>query len=372
MSWGKTWQSARPVAYDSTQLRDAELNYPVHKKELLAIIWALKKWQVELLGAHINVFTDHQMLQNFNTQRDLSQQQAQWAEYMSQYDLSITYIKGEDNSVADALSRRTDTNADTDRVCAAILSISTDSSIKSRIKDGYASDPWCQRLPSLLGSLPDLTQNSQGLFFVADRLVVPRIDNLQEDLFHLAHNAAGHFGANKTYGALCSAYYWPNMWWDLTELYIPSCTECMRNKSRTTAVPGPLHPLPVPDGRGDSVAIDFVGPLPEDHGHNMLITMTNCLNSDIHLIPCHDNISAEQFANVFFDNWYCENGLLLEIVSDHNKLFLSKFWQTLNILTGVKLKMSSVYHPETDGASEHSNKTINQCLRYHVNHNQKG
>lgn len=150
---------------------------------------------------------------------------------------------------------------------------------------------------------------------------------------------------------------------DLTESYIPFCTECMCNKSHTTAIPGPLHPLPVPDGQGDSVAIDFIGPLPEDHGHNMLITMTGRLNSDIWLIPCRDNISTEQFMNVFFDNWYCENRLPLEIISDRDKLFLLKFWYALNKLTDVKLKMSSVYHPETDGASECSNKTVKQCLR---------
>lgn len=45
---------------------------------------------------------------------------------------------------------------------------------------------------------------------------------------------------------------------------------------------------------------------------------------------------------------------------------MSQFWRTLHKLTGVKLKLSTVYHPETDGASERTNKTINQCLRYHV------
>jgi hypothetical protein len=75
---------------------------------------------------------------------------------------------------------------------------------------------------------------------------------------------------------------------------------------------------------------------------------------------------------IFFDEWYCENGLPLEIISDRDKLFLSKFWQALHKLTGVKLKMSTVYHPQSDGASERLNKTINQCLRYHVERNQTG
>lgn len=84
------------------------------------------------------------------------------------------------------------------------------------------------------------------------------------------------------------------------------------------------------------------------------------------------NITVEELAVLFFDEWYCKNGLPLEIMSDRNKLFMSKFWQALHELTGVKLKMSSAYHLQSDGASKHSNKTINQCLRYHVEHNQLG
>jgi len=104
----------------------------------------------------------------------------------------------------------------------------------------------------------------------------------------------------------------------------------------------------------------------------MLATITDHLGADICLIPCHNTITAPQFAALFFDHWYCENGLPREIVSDRDKLFLSHFWKTLHALTGVKLKMSSAYHPQTDGASEQTNKTVNQCIRFHVECNQKG
>jgi hypothetical protein len=64
--------------------------------------------------------------------------------------------------------------------------------------------------------------------------------------------------------------------------------------------------------------------------------------------------------------------MLDNIISDHDKLFTSQFWKTLTKISRVKLKMSSAYHLETDGSSEHSNKTINQMLQYHVRCNQKG
>jgi hypothetical protein len=51
------------------------------------------------------VYTDHRTLENFMTQRELSRRQARWQEFFGQYDFTIQYIKGEDNMVADALSR---------------------------------------------------------------------------------------------------------------------------------------------------------------------------------------------------------------------------------------------------------------------------
>ena len=72
LSFGPTWETARPVAFDSKTLKDAELNYPVHEKELLALLRAIRKWKVDLLGSPFLVYTDHKTLLNFHTQRDLS------------------------------------------------------------------------------------------------------------------------------------------------------------------------------------------------------------------------------------------------------------------------------------------------------------
>src|SRR6202020_131890 len=105
LSYGCTWESAHPVGFDSTQLRDAQLHYPTHKKEMFAIIRVLSRWRSDLLGSPITIYTDHCTLKNFENQKDLSRRQARWMEYLSHYDHHIVYIKGEDNTVADALSR---------------------------------------------------------------------------------------------------------------------------------------------------------------------------------------------------------------------------------------------------------------------------
>jgi hypothetical protein len=76
LSWGETWETSCPVAFDSYQLNTAEKNYPVHEKEMLAIVKALKKWRTTLLGNHFKVHTDHHTLEYFHKQKEMSQRQA--------------------------------------------------------------------------------------------------------------------------------------------------------------------------------------------------------------------------------------------------------------------------------------------------------
>lgn len=225
LTYSSTRETACPVAFDSTQLCGAELNYPVHEKKLLAIVRALKKWQVDLLGEHFEVFTDHHTLENFTTQKDLSHRQAHWQEFLGQYDFNITCIPGEDNLAADALSRLPDdieiiaalTHAPTQH-----LRVASDLAWLKGIQEGYKIDLWCQTLsPNTAG-----IRCSNGLWFVGERLIIPRITDLREGLFCLAHDARGHFGFDKSYTALRDSYYWPNMHCDLEKMYIPSCENC--------------------------------------------------------------------------------------------------------------------------------------------------
>ncbi|TFY77465.1 hypothetical protein EWM64_g6548 [Hericium alpestre] len=254
---------------------------------------------------------------------------------------------------------------------AATLTLSADASYVAHIHAGYQDDQFCIRLCNNLTSTPGASECG-GLLYIGDRLVVPRVGDIRATLFRLAHDALGHFGTEKSYAALRDSYYWPSMRKDLETAYVPACSDCQRNKSLSQKPSGPLHPLPVPHGPGDSVTIDFIGPLPADSGFDCIVTMMDCARSDIQIIPTHTDITAEDFAALFFDHWYCNHSLPLNIISDRDKLFVSCFWHALHRLSGIMLKMSSLFHPETDGASERTNKTVNQCLRYHIDHNQSG
>ncbi|GLB33343.1 putative retrotransposable element tf2 155 kda protein type 1-like [Lyophyllum shimeji] len=373
LSFGETWESARPVAFESRQLRGVELNYPTHEQELLAILRTLKKWQNDLLGSHIHIYTDHKTLENFNTQKDLSKRQARWMEFLSQYDYEITYIKGKDNTVADALLQLPESYDEPEPI-APVWTWTDDGEIVNDLKKGYEEDHWTKKIldDHRIGLTHAGFDVVDGLLYAGGRLIVPKYKALRENLFRAAHDNLGHFGGEKSYASLCESFYWPNMCRDLMRAYVPTCAECQRNKSTTQKPTGPLHPLPIPDSCFSSVTLDFVGPLPEDDSFDQLYTMTCRTGADIRISPCRSNQTGEEFAAIFFRDWYCENGLPSNLITDRDKLFVGSFWRALMKLAGIKHMMSLSYQPQTDGLSERSNKTVIQCIRFHVDRAQSG
>ncbi|CAA7259595.1 unnamed protein product [Cyclocybe aegerita] len=83
LSFGMSWETAHPVTFDSITFKGPQLNYPVHEKEMLAVICALHKWHSDLIGVPFLVYTDHKTLMNFQGQKDLSCRQARWMEFLS-------------------------------------------------------------------------------------------------------------------------------------------------------------------------------------------------------------------------------------------------------------------------------------------------
>ncbi|MBW0591832.1 hypothetical protein O181_131547 [Austropuccinia psidii MF-1] len=74
-----------PIEFDSRKLILAELNYEILDKELLGIVWALKRWRAFLLSlsSPFEVLTNHYSLQNLMSSKILARRQSLWDEFLS-------------------------------------------------------------------------------------------------------------------------------------------------------------------------------------------------------------------------------------------------------------------------------------------------
>ncbi|SCV69303.1 BQ2448_2323 [Microbotryum intermedium] len=364
---GQDWRKAYPVAYWSRQYISAKVNYPTHEQELLAVVGALRQWRVNLMGVHFNVLTEHESLKYLKTQENLSKRQARWVERLADYDFDITYIPGGENTVADAMSRYSFPQVESDSV-QAVSEMDVDTQLRGRIVEGYKSDPFCQQVKRNLDSSPGFSQVDNVLYFEG-RMVVPAVPQLREDILHDAHDALGHFGSRKTFHHLSRTFFWPRMR-SSCDAYVLTCNVCQRTKAGTTGAVGTSHGLSVPNEPMKEVALDFVGPLPKSQGFDMLLTITNRLSGYTRLLPGRAADTANDVAERFHEGWHRFFGPPTRLVSDRDKLFTSHFWRAYHNLMGTRLSMSTSFHPETDGRSERTNKTAIQALRAVVNRQQ--
>jgi hypothetical protein len=91
----------------------------------------------------------------------------------------------------------------------------------------------------------------------------------------------------------------------------------------------------------------------------------------VHLIPTTIKVTASQVAWLFIKEVVRLHGVPESLVSDRDVRFTSKFWRELQRVLGTKLLMSTLFHSQTDGATEQANHSIGQILRAVVSNDQK-
>ena len=190
-------------------------------------------------------------------------------------------------------------------------------------------------------------------------LCIPKIEiqghSAREIVISEAHSMLAHLGAGKTLDYLRDHVWWKDMVSDV-RAFCETCHTCKMSKPSNQKPHGLLNPLTVPSYPWESIGMDFVGPLPESGNRDGLfdsITVVICLlTSMVHLIPSRTNYNASQLAELMFEHIYKLHGLPKNIISDREVLFTSTFWGQLHRLIGTKLRLSSAYHPQSDGSTE--------------------
>jgi transposase InsO family protein len=377
----------RPVAFYSRKLIQAELNYDIHDKELLAIVTAFRVWRPYLEGAKhtIIVKTDHKNLTYFTTTKELTRRQARWSETLSQYDFKIIHCKGSENGQADALSRRPDYEIRGKTIEPAILRKTEDGSIIynhhilaatmeviedpiiTKLIEATKSDKTIQEMIKVDND--NITTDDNGLVYFRGLIYVPK--TLREEIIKLHHDTPlyGHMGTEKTIEQISRNYYFPNMRRKV-EKYMKNCTICQQDKPARHLPYGNLQSPQTPSKPWEWITIDFIVKLPISNGFDTITVITDRLTKYIHLIPTKETMNAPQLAHLLLTHIITNHGMPKYITSDRDKLFTSKFWKSLADLMGIDHRLSTAYHPQTNGQTERTNQTIEQYLRHYINYEQ--
>lgn len=146
-------KDGKPVAFASRNLNNAEKNYPTIEKELLAIIWAVKHFRPYLYGRLFKILTDHRPLVYLFGMKDPSSRLMKFRLLLEEYDFQVEYIKGKDNSAADALSRLTVTSEQLKEISETIINVMTRAQSRKNKQDtqnNYDSTSDCQDQPKIV------------------------------------------------------------------------------------------------------------------------------------------------------------------------------------------------------------------------------
>ncbi len=378
----------RPIAFLSKKMLDAETRYPTHEKELLAIIHALKSWRHYLSGRKFKVMTDHHSLQHFKTQPMLSGRQSRWKDAIAEFDFDIEYIEGKTNVVADGLSRRADHATAvqhsselmacriftaTTATAAPATRISSSTELLADIHEASKRDPaYLTALKQPRTRNNPLSVVGGALYHSGDRLYIPADLPLRTRLMHECHDTplAGHVGKDKTIEQVKRRFYWPGMDSDITR-YVTSCDACQRNKPSQQAPMGKMMPLPIPTRPGQQWSMDLITQLPRSRsGNDAIVVFVDKLTKLVHFVPTRTDVTAPQLATIFMREVVRLHGVPQSILSDRDPRFTAKFWQAFWAQLGTTLPMSTAYHPETDGQTERSNRTLEEMLRAFINFKQ--
>ncbi|GBG92468.1 hypothetical protein CBR_g55547 [Chara braunii] len=355
----------RPLEYYSKRMPSHKVATSTYMRELYALREALAHWKHYLLGRHFKVYSDHQTLQWIQTQFELSPTSTRWLHDIDVYNFELKHKKGCYNRVADALSRHPE------YLTCLVGSYDLRRKLKEDLIEHTAKDPdlnpILEQLKADPNSQPDFHE-CEGLVFRRygkfDRLCVPNHAPLRTHFLDLVHGRGGHFGFEKTYGSLLQQFDWPGMKGS-AQKFIAECQVCQKIKVHRHKPYGLLRPLPIPDGPGESISINFtdMGKVSEA-GNSQVMVIVDRFSKFLNLIPLPPHAPIELVIEEFHQQYILQSGVPKTIVSNRDTRFISKDWKDFTSqIYDIKLNRTSGRHPEANGLAEEISQTVIQLLR---------
>lgn len=238
-----------PVYYMSRKTTDAEKNYCSYELEILAVIEALKKFRVYLLGIRFKIMTDCAAFQLTMNKKDLSTRVARWILLLEEFDYTVEHRPGVRMKHADALSRNPVVMVIQDGLINALRAAQErDESVKAILK--ILQNQEYEDYVTQNGLLyKEINGNLQ--------LVIPV--KMQNEIIRRAHEP-GHFAVRKTSDLIGRDYYIPNLEQRIKR-YIISCIPCILSERKAGKKEGYLNPIEKGDVPLETYHIDHLGPL---------------------------------------------------------------------------------------------------------------
>jgi len=162
-------------------------------------------------------------------------------------------------------------------------------------------------------------------------------------------------------------FWWPGVTKEVKR-NVEECDACQGNKNRTEQLAGKLMPNSILERPWMHISADFITKLLLAQEYDLILVVVNRLTKMAHFIPTAEKMSAEGLARLFRDNMWKLHGLPKSIISDRGPQFAAGLMRELNEILGIKSKLSTVFHPQTDGQTERVNQELEQYLRMFINH----
>ncbi|KAK8704741.1 hypothetical protein V6N13_048355 [Hibiscus sabdariffa] len=372
------------IYYASRTLNDAQINYTTTEKELLAVVFAFNKFRSYLIGTKVIVHIDHSAIKYLVTKKDAKPRLIWWILLLQEFDLEIRDRKGTENQIADHLSR-----LDNRQDCESNIEI------KENFPDEkilYATAiPWYADIVNFLVSrvLPH-ELSSQGrkkfrhdarYYFwdepylfkqCADQMLrrcVPEEE--QKDILFHCHTSTcgGHFGgARNAAKVLQSGFYWPTLFKDAHNYY-KACDRCQRTGNISRRNEMPLQCI-LEVELFDVWGIYFMGPFLSSHGDLYILLAVDYVSKWVEAIATPRN-DAQTVMKFLHKHIFTRFGVPRAIISDEGTHFDNKLIAKAAQKYGIRHKIATTYHPQTNGQAEISNREIKQILEKVVNTRRK-
>ena len=165
------------------------------------------------------------------------------------------------------------------------------------------------------------------------------------------------------YRDLKDVYWWNGMKKDIAE-FVAKCPNCQQVKIEHQKPGGLAKDIEIPTWKWEAINMVFVVDFPKSKRHfDSVWVIVNRMTKSAHFLPIKTSYSAEDYAKLYISDMVKLHGVPLSIISDRGTQFTSHFWKSFQKGLGTKVKLSTAFHPQTDGQAERTIQTLEDMLR---------